>query len=164
MLSKLFEWYDLTDDERRIRDLALDVAREEIAPRAEAHDRDGTFVRDSIAALAEAGLMGVNIPREYGGLGGSPMAAILAVEVVSGACASTGASFMFHCNLAHVLGRAGPEGPRQKYLPDMARGRLGGWAINEGTRLFVERQQTTIADQGDHYAVNGFKPFLDLRG
>ena len=71
MVTGLFDWTLLTDEERAIRDLAREVAEKEIAPRATQHDIDGTFVRDSIDALAEAGLLGVNIPKEYGGLGGA---------------------------------------------------------------------------------------------
>src|SRR2546426_7049605 len=84
MLSHMLEWYDLRDDERKILDLALSVAREEIAPHAEQHDRDGTFVRESIEALGKSGLLGVFVPKEYGGLGGSAPAATLAIEAGAG--------------------------------------------------------------------------------
>src|ERR1700730_11386716 len=113
----MLDWYDLTDDERRIRDLALQVARDEVEPNADAHDRDGTFVRDSIEALGRSGLLGVHIPKEYGGMGGSPLATVLAIEAISGACGSTGMSFMFHCNLIHVVDGAGPDELKAKYFP-----------------------------------------------
>lgn len=164
MLDQMLEWYDLTDDERRIRDLAREVAREEIAPRAEAHDRDGTYVRDSMEALAEAGLMGVYIPKEYGGLGGSPLAVAMTVEILSAACGSTGMSFMFHNNLIHVVNGAGPEELKQKYFPQFAAGKIGAFAINERRRLFRERFDTEFDDRGDHYLVNGEKPFVTTAG
>jgi alkylation response protein AidB-like acyl-CoA dehydrogenase len=93
MLKYMLDWYDMTDEERSIRDLACEVAEKEIAPRAERHDAEGTFVRDSVDALAEAGLLGANVPKEYGGLGGTPLAAVMALEAVSAACGSTGASY-----------------------------------------------------------------------
>jgi alkylation response protein AidB-like acyl-CoA dehydrogenase len=164
MLAHMLEWYDLTDEERQIRDLALDVAREGIAPHAEKHDLEGTFVRDCIEALAESGLLGVNIPKEYGGLGGTPLATLMVIEAISAACASTGASFMFHCNLAHVITGAGPEPLRRKYLPQMAKDKLGSFAINEQVRLFREEFDTTIEEKDDHYLVNGFKPFSTSAG
>lgn len=164
MLAHMLEWYDLTDEERQIRDLAAEVAREEIAPNAEAHDHDGTFVRDSIEALARSGLLGVYIPKEYGGLGGSPLAAVLAMELVSAACGSTGMSFMFHNNLIHVVDGAGPDELKAKYFPQFAQGKLGAFAINEQRRLFRERFDTTAADAGDEYIVNGQKPFVTSAG
>lgn len=164
MLTQMLEWYDLTDEERRIRDLARDVAREEIAPRADAHDREGTFVRESIEALADSGLLGVYIPKEYGGLGGSPLAAAMTVELVSAACGSTGMSFMFHNNLIHVVNGAGPEGLRQKYFPRLAKDMLGAFAINERRRLFREQFDTTLEEDDRHYVVTGEKPFVTSAG
>ncbi|MBV9165015.1 MAG: acyl-CoA/acyl-ACP dehydrogenase [Solirubrobacterales bacterium] len=164
MSAEMLEWYDLTGEERRIRDLAAEVARAEIAPRADAHDMEGTFVRDSIEALGRAGLLGVYVPKEYGGLGGSPLATVLAIEIVSAACGSTGMSFMFHNNLIHVVDGAGPEELKAKYFPRFAEGRLGAFAINEQRRLFRERFDTTAADAGDEYIVNGEKPFVTSAG
>lgn len=164
MLDQMLEWYDLTEEERKIRDLAREVAREEIAPRAEKHDREGTFVRDSISALAEAGLMGVYIPKEYGGLGGSPLAVAMTVEVLAAACGSTAMSFMFHNNLIHVVNGAGPEELKQKYFPEFAKGKLGAFAINERRRLFREEFDTVAEDSGDHWVVNGEKPFVTSAG
>ncbi len=164
MLAHMLEWYDLTDDERKIRDLAAELARDEIAPRAEAHDREGTFVRDSIEVLAKAGLLGVYVPKEYGGLGGSPLAAVLATEIVSAACGSTGMSFMFHNNLIHVVDGAGPEELKAKYFPQFAAGKLGAFAINEQRRLFRERFDTVASDAGAEYVVNGEKPFVTSAG
>lgn len=164
MLSHMLEWYDLSDDERKIRDLAMQVARDEIAPHAEMHDSDGTFVRESIEALGRSGLLGVFVPKEYGGLGGSPLAATLAIEVVSAACGSTGMSFMFHCNLIHVVDGAGPDSLKEKYFPQFAEGKLGAFAINEQRRLFREKFDTVAAKDGDDYIVNGEKPFVTSAG
>jgi alkylation response protein AidB-like acyl-CoA dehydrogenase len=137
VLSHMLDWYDLTDEERRIRDLAAEVAREEIAPHAEQHDRDGTFARDSIEALGRSGLLGVFVGKEYGGLGGSPLAAAMAIELVSAACGSTGMSFMFHCNLIEVVTGAGPDSLKEKYFPQFARSpstSSGGCSARSSTR------------------------------
>lgn len=164
MLDHMLEWYDLTDEERRIRDLAREVAREQIAPHAERHDREGTFVRESIDALSEAGLLGVGISKEYGGMGGTPLAATMALEAVSAACGSTGASYLFHLNLCHMINGAGPEELRRKYLPQLAKDKLGGFAINERARLFRGAFETRIEDKGDHWLLNGFKRFSTSAG
>ena len=164
MLEHMMDWYDLTDEEREIRDLAREVARQEIAPRAEKHDEEGTFVRDSVEALTESGLLGANVAKEYGGLGGTPLAAVMALEAVSAACGSTGAVYLFHLNLCHLINRSGPEEVRQKYLPQLAKDKLGSFAINERVQLFREPFTTTLEEADGHLVVNGHKPFSTSAG
>jgi len=164
MLKHMMDWYDMSDLEREIRDLALAVARDEVAPRATKHDEEATFVRDSLEAIAEAGLFGVNVPTEYGGLGGGPMGAVLALEAISAACGSTGASYLFHLNLCHLLGRTGPESLRQKYLPQLAKDKLGSFAINERVQLFRASFETTLEERNGDVIINGHKPFSTSAG
>lgn len=165
MLSTLFEWYDLTEDERRIRDLALDVAEREVAPRAARHDDEGSFVRDSMEALAEAGLTGVNVPKQYGGLGGTPLSTLMAIEAVSAACGSTGVVYHFHLGVANMIRGAGPEHLRQKYLPGLASGKIGAFAFNERAVHFWQGQiDTVIEDAGDNFILHGEKPFVTAAG
>jgi alkylation response protein AidB-like acyl-CoA dehydrogenase len=164
MLEHMLTWYDMTDEEREIRDLARQVAREEIAPRAAKHDAEATFVRDSIEALAEAGLLGASVPKEYGGLGGTALAATMALEAVSAACGSTGAVYLFHLNLCHMIRNAGPEHLRQKYLPQLAKDKLGAFAINERVRLFRDPFETYLTERNGDFEVSGFKPFSTSAG
>lgn len=165
MLLQMMEWYDLTEDERKIRDLALEVAEQEIAPRAERHDLEGTYVRDSIQALGEAGLLGVNVPKEYGGLGGSQLATMMAVEAISAACGSTGSVYHFHLGVNSILKGAGPESLRQKYLPGLAKDKLAAFAFNERKLQFWQEQfETVLDDRGDHFVISGEKPFVTAAG
>ena len=62
--------FDLSDEQRRWRDLARDFAQEEIGPRAEQLDREQKFPYDIIARMTKLGLMGMTIPEEHGGSGG----------------------------------------------------------------------------------------------
>lgn len=163
-MTDRFEWPDLTEDERHIRQLARDVAEREIAPRALKHDLDGTFVRDSIDALAESGLLGINIPKEYGGLGGSRLSTVIALEAISAACGSTGASYCFHILCTHWIVGAGPENLRQEYLPGLAKNKLGALSLNERVKLFFEPFETNHKEQNDHYVLNGYKPFVTSAG
>ncbi len=164
MLNGVWEWPDLPDIDREIRDLAMQVARDEIAPRAQAHDEQGTFVRDSIDALIASGLMGANIPERFGGLGGSDLAAVIALETISSACGSTGASLCFHYLTNHIIDLAGPESLREKYLPRLAHELLGAFALNERTEIPLESVDATAEDQGDHWVLDGFKPFVTTAG
>jgi alkylation response protein AidB-like acyl-CoA dehydrogenase len=89
---------------------------------------------------------------------------VMALEAVSGACGSTGASYLFHLNLANLIVRGGPDELRQKYLPGMAKDKLGAFAINEGVRLFKDPFHTVFEQQGDELVINGFKPFSTSAG
>lgn len=161
----MMEWYDLTDEERRIRDLARQVAQEEIAPQAQEHDMQGTFVRDSMDALGRSGLLGVIIPKEYGGLGSSMLAAVMAIEEVSAVCASTGVLYMFHINSTNVIKYSGPEHVRQKFLPGLAKDKFAAFASNEGKIIsFREPLEANAEDRGDHWVLNGMKPFVSGAG
>ena len=79
--------FELSEDERSIRDLAREVATQEIAPNAAAWDRDHTFPRELFGALGELGLMGACVPVEYGGAGADFLAYVLVLEEL-GASAS----------------------------------------------------------------------------
>lgn len=82
-----------------------------------------------------------------------PLAGVMALEAISAACGSTGASFLFHLNLCYMVRRCGPEALRQKYLPQLASDKLGGWAINEGVRLFREPFETLIEERDGDYVI-----------
>jgi butyryl-CoA dehydrogenase len=164
MLRGTFEWPDLTEKDRQIRDLAMDVAKREIEPRAAKHDLEGTFVRDSLDALGEAGLLGVNVPKKYGGLGGNDLSAMIALDVISSACGATGAVMCFHYLTTHLIDGAGPEELRQKYLPGLAKNKIGAYSLNEGGGIQYDFVNTTAEDRGDHWLVNGGKPFVTTAG
>jgi alkylation response protein AidB-like acyl-CoA dehydrogenase len=155
MLSGRWVWPNLTSKEREIRDLAMDVARREIEPRAAEHDLNGTFVRDSIGVLFDSGLMGANIPEEYGGMGGTDLSAVIAQEAISAACGSTGASYCFHLLTNHLLASGGPDRLRQKYLPQLAKSKLAAFCLNEGGGLMarcLSGQRDVVAALRDYEA------------
>src|SRR5690606_4292750 len=77
--------FSFTEEQLMIQDVARRIAREKIAPSAEHHDRTGEFPLDNIRLLGENGLMGIEVPVEYGGAGMDPVAYVLAmVEVAAG--------------------------------------------------------------------------------
>jgi alkylation response protein AidB-like acyl-CoA dehydrogenase len=164
MLKRIWQWPELGDRDREIADLAWRVARDEVAPRATRHDEERTFVRDSLEALAEAGLFGTNIPEQYGGRGGSDLAAVIVLEAVSAACGSTGASLCFHLLTNHLIDSAGPQALRDKYLPRLASNMLGAFSLNERTEIPLTAVGARAEDRGDHWLLNGFKPFVTTAG
>ena len=82
--------FDLTDEQKLIRDTARDFAAREIAPKAAELDKSGRWPTEIVKRLGELGFMGVAIPEEFGGAGLDTMSYALAMEEISAACASSG--------------------------------------------------------------------------
>src|SRR5579863_8647273 len=82
--------FELTEEQRLLRDTAHDFAAREIAPKAAELDKSGRWPDEILPKMAELGLLGVAIPEAYGGAGMDTLSYALAMEEVSAACASTG--------------------------------------------------------------------------
>src|SRR5207249_5983649 len=87
--SGMRDLFDLTDEQRQVRDLVRALARERVAPLAAQVDETETYPTDQLTSLGEQGLMGLYIPEAYGGAGLGALAFCLAVEEIAWACAST---------------------------------------------------------------------------
>src|SRR4051812_7790496 len=120
--------YELTDDQREIRDLARRFADERIVPHAAQWDREHTFPREVFAALGQLGLMGVCVPEEQGGAGADFLSYILVLEELSRADAGVGVTVAVHtsaCTLP-LLDHGSP------YVPALAAGEeIGAFALTE---------------------------------
>ena len=82
--------FRFTEEQLMIQDVARRIGQEVIAPSAEHHDRTGEFPLDNIRLLGENGLMGIEVPSEYGGAGMDPVAYVLAMVEIAAADAATG--------------------------------------------------------------------------
>src|SRR5690606_29919762 len=80
--------FSFTEEQLMIQDVARRIAQEKIAPSAEHHDRTGEFPLDNIRLLGENGLMGIEVPAEYGGADMDPVAYVLAMVEVAAADAA----------------------------------------------------------------------------
>src|SRR6476660_9650326 len=93
--------YRLNDEQQRIAATAAAVAETELAPRAAGVDRDAAFPKDSIAALGANGLLGLTVPKTYGGLGQGPRTAAAVIDAVAQRCPSTAMVYLMHlCGVA----------------------------------------------------------------
>jgi alkylation response protein AidB-like acyl-CoA dehydrogenase len=102
--------------------IARAIAAEVLAPRAAHHDATGEFPEQALRALGEAGLLGLLVPREYGGLEVSYETFVAVVEALGCACASTAMIFvMHHCQYAMVVDH-GTDRQKETFLPPIARG------------------------------------------
>ncbi|HXV76613.1 MAG TPA: acyl-CoA dehydrogenase [Candidatus Polarisedimenticolaceae bacterium] len=122
----------LTDEETMFRDAIREFAEGEIAPRTREMERDGRYDDALLRSLFEIGAMAIEVPQEYGGVGGSFFQAVLAVEEISRADASVGVLVDVQNTLFIVaLTRHGTEQQKRRYLPRLARDTVAAYALSE---------------------------------
>jgi alkylation response protein AidB-like acyl-CoA dehydrogenase len=125
--------FRFTEEQLMIQDVARRVAQEKIAPTAEHHDRTGDFPLDNIRALGELGLMGIEVPAEYGGAGMDPISYVLAMIEVAAADAAHSTIMSVNNSLfCNGILTFGTEAQKQKYVRAIAEGReIGAFALTE---------------------------------
>src|SRR5581483_2068836 len=152
----------LTEEEKLFQSTVRKFAREEIRPYVREMDEAGAFRKDLIKKFFEMGLMGIEIPEEYGGQGGSFFQAILAVEELSAVDPSAGVIVDVQntiCNNA-LLKWATTE-QKKKYLPQLAENMVASYALSEaGSGSDAFAMATRAEDHGDHFLLNGRKLWI----
>ena len=138
-------------------------AENEVKPLAAEVDEQERFPMETVRKMAKLGLMGIPVPKEYGGAGGNNQMYIMAVEELSRVCATTGVILSAHTSLCMApIMENGTEEQKQKYLPKLASGEwIGAFGLTEpnaGTDAAM--QQTMAVDAGDHWILNGSKIFI----
>jgi alkylation response protein AidB-like acyl-CoA dehydrogenase len=156
------EEFWLSEDERRVRELARALAREQVAPLAAQVDETESYPAESLRRLAEAGLMGLYVPEAYGGAGLGALAFCLAVEEIAWACASTAVLYLVQYAAGYPLVSHGTEAQKQLYLPRMAAGEItAALSISEpGAGSDAASMTTTAVRKGDRYLLSGTKMWV----
>ncbi len=155
--------FELTEEQKAIRDLARDFAQKEIAPIAAKIDETGEFPRETVKKLGELGLMGIEISQEYGGGGLDCLSYVLAIEEVSKVCASHGTIMSVNNSLyCYGLNKYGTEEQKRKFLVPVASGKkLGAFSLTEPqSGSDSGNMKTRAVLQGDHYVINGRKSWV----
>ncbi|MGA7686540.1 MAG: acyl-CoA dehydrogenase [Terriglobales bacterium] len=152
----------LTDDEILFRDNVRQFAEDKIRPLAREMDEKGIFDRALIDQFFQLGLMGIEIPEQYGGAGGKFFEAILAVEEFSRADASAGVIVDVQNTLvANAILRWATEDQKKRYLTKMAADTVGAYALSEassGSDAFA--LQTKAELKGSDFVLNGRKLWI----
>jgi isovaleryl-CoA dehydrogenase len=155
--------FGLGADADMLRKSVGDFARDRIAPRAAAIDRDNTFPRDLWPEMGALGLHGITVEEKYGGAGLGYLAHCVAMEEISRASASVGLSYGAHSNLCvNQLNRNGSAEQKSKYLPKLISGEhVGALAMSEpGAGSDVVSMRTRADKKGDRYILNGTKMWI----
>ncbi len=155
--------FDLTEEQRRIRDTLTAFAEREIKPFAAKWDKEETFPRHVIEKLGELGFLGVAFPEKWGGGGADTLSQVLIVEGLSRYDASIGLTCAAHMSLStgHIAAFAADE-HRDRYVPDMlAAKKLGAWCLTEpSSGSDAAAMKTRAVRVGDNYQINGSKMFI----
>lgn len=154
---------DLSEEQQMIRETVRRYAEEVIAPGARQADETCTFNLEAWKGMCELGLPGLPFPEEWGGAGLGTLAYAVAVEEVARVCASTALSYAAHVSLGtYPIYAWGRQPLKEKYLRGLIAGEfMGAYGLTEpNAGSDSGGTQTTAADAGDHYVLNGRKCFI----
>ena len=155
--------FSLTKQQLLFQQMIREFAEKEVKPLAAEVDEQERFPMETVEKMAKIGIMGIPIPTQYGGAGGSNLLYSIAVEELSAACATTGVIVSAHTSLcAAPILEHGTEAQKQKYLPKLASGEwIGAFGLTEpNAGTDASAQQTTAIPDGDNYIINGSKIFI----
>ena len=152
----------LSDEQRAVRDLAREIARERIAPLAARVDETGEYPHEQLAVLGKQGLMGLHIPEAYGGTAVGSLAFCLAAEEVASACAATSTIFIVQNLGGYPIILAGTEAQKRRHLPRIATGEItAAFSLSEaGSGSDAAALTCAAVRAGDRYVVNGSKMWV----
>jgi len=155
--------FELTEEQRQVRDLCRDFAEKELRPNARRWDVEHQFPREAVKLLGEMGLMGVAVPSEWGGAGMDAVSYAVAMEEISRGCAGTGVVMSAQNSLfCDPVLHFGTEDQKREFLKPFASGeRLGCFALTEPTSGSDAAEMRTVAvARGDEYVLDGTKNFI----
>lgn len=159
--------FNLTQREELFLQMIREFAENEVKPLAAEIDEEEIFPEETVKKMGKIGIMGIPVPIQYGGQGGTNQMYSMAVEELSRVCGTTGVVVSAHTSLciAPIL-ENGTEEQKQKYIPKLASGEwIGAFGLTEpnaGTDAAM--QQTTAVDAGDKWVLNGSKIFITNAG
>ncbi|MBE5056936.1 acyl-CoA dehydrogenase family protein, partial [Pseudoflavonifractor sp. DSM 107456] len=155
--------FNLSKEQALVQKMVREFTENEVKPIAAETDRTCEYPRENIEKLFRYGVMGMCVPKEYGGAGADDLSAAIAVEELSKVCASTGDIVATHNGLCcDPILRNGTEAQKQKYLRLLTEGRkVGAFALTEpNAGSDASKGTTTAVLEGDHYVLNGSKVFI----
>src|SRR6266446_3819730 len=155
--------FDLPPEHASFRDGVRELAQAVALPLAAEVDRDHRFPEEAVRAAADAGLMGILIPREYGGAGLEALAFTLCIDELAQVCASTSVIVDVHTSVgSEPILLFGTDEQKRHWLPRLASGELlGAFALTEpAAGSDAASLQMTARRHGNGYVLNGTKVFI----
>ena len=159
--------FNLSKTENLFLQMIREFAEKEVKPLAAEIDEQERFPIETVEKMGKIGLMGIPIPTQYGGAGGTNMMYGMAVEELSRVCGTTGVVLSAHTSLcAAPILENGTEEQKMKYLPKLASGEwIGAFGLTEpNADTDAASQQTTAVLDGEEWVLNGSKIFITNGG
>jgi len=153
----------LTETQALIRNTARTFARERVAPGARERDRDGTFPAELLRQMADLGLLGVNVPGEYGGAEAGATAYALAMMEIAEACASTAVAMAVTNMCAELIVAFGTEAQKRRHVTRLTSGEAvaGAFALSEPQAgSDASALETRAERRGDGWVLDGAKQWI----
>ena len=155
--------FNYTPQEELFLQMIREFAEKEVKPLAAEIDEEERFPIETVEKMSKLGLMGITIPKEYGGAGATNQIYTMAVEELSRVCATTGVVVSAHSSLCcdPIMFFGTPE-QKERYLPRLASGEwIGAFGLTEpNAGTDAAGQQTFAVEEEDHYVLNGNKIFI----
>ena len=155
--------FDLTEEQRLVRDAARDFAAREVAPKAAEIDKSGRWPAEIVKKMGELGFLGMAIPEEYGGAGMDNLAYSIVMEEISAACASCGVIMSVNNSLfCDPIYKFGTEEQKKEVLTACASGqKLGCFGLTEPMSGSDAQTMATNAEKtADGWVINGAKNWI----
>jgi alkylation response protein AidB-like acyl-CoA dehydrogenase len=152
----------LNEEQEQIREMVHDLCLERVEPRAHDIDESGKFPWDIKELFAKHDILAIPFTPEYGGVSGSALTLIVAVEEISKFCATSSLILSVQSLGSLPIWLAGTEEQKRTYLPPLARGeKLASYALTEpGSGSDAGGMRTRAVRHGDTYVINGSKTFI----
>jgi len=154
--------FDLSEDQRLIRDTVRELCRSEFAPHAERWDRETIVPHEAVSTLAEHGFLGMSIPEEWGGVGYDTRTVALVIEEIARVSAALAIMVSVHNSVGAVpVLKYGNEEQRRRFLPRLVSKELSAFCISEpAAGSDAGHLQSTAVRQDGHYILNGSKNWV----
>src|SRR5512135_2380075 len=154
--------FELNEEQRMWQKAVHDFVAAEVQPKAHEVDETATFNWEATRKMGPLGLLGLNIPEEYGGSGVDAISAAIAIEELGWGCGSTALAIAAHNGLGTApIVLYGSDDQKKRYLPPVTtgKGRLGSLALTEpGAGSDIQGVVRTHAELvGDEWVINGTK-------
>jgi short/branched chain acyl-CoA dehydrogenase len=152
----------LSEEEKMFQNTVRRFARERIGPHVREMDEAGVFSKELLQEMFELGLMGIEIPEEYGGQGGNFFQSVLAVEALAAVDPSAAVIVDVQNTIANnILIRWGTNEQKRRYLPKLARDTVAAFALSEaGSGSDAFGLASRAVKHGDHFLITGRKLWI----
>ena len=162
LFNDLTESFSLTDEQKLIKETALNFAKERIMPHALEWDLKGHFPEDVVKSTAELGFAGIYLPEAVGGSGLGRMEASIIFEALAYGCPSTSAYISIHNMINWVIGSFGSEEQKQEYCTKLSSMEyLATYCLTEpNSGSDAAAMKTMAKEDGDDFVINGSKMFI----